>query len=332
MTPGDSLPAKPLTDLEAAVRRLRSALLKLAGKYHREPLRFVAVARKLIQRAEPQLAEHIRAGQLLGFLKAARVTVQSAGVPDRAVKPHTDEHGRLGAKALPAIATTAYPSPVLVNVALGANWLHQRIPFERAEFDQLDADAKRVAFTAARVAGEAAVRKLRDRLAQAVEKGQTLAEFRRVAADALDASTLTNSQVETLYRTHVGRAMTAGKMKALASPLVRDQFPYLLYTAVHDSRVRVEHKMMERLGLDETAVYRIDDPVWDEFLPPWAWNCRCEVVPIDKETAAEYGVTEAVEWVRTGIPPAVPAWVEHPPFSPPDGWVPTSPALELLRV
>lgn len=333
MNPPDNLPVKPLADLEAAARRVRAALLRLAERYYREPLRYIHEAAKLVRGAEPQLAEHLRAAQLLAFLNAAKTTVREAGVSlRREAIPHTDEHGRMGNTPLPAVAPTAYPSPVLVNVALGANWLHQRIPFERHEFDRLDREAKKVAFTAARVVGEAAVRKLRDRLAQAVVRGDTLRQFKADAADALDASTLTPAQVETLYRTHVGRAMTAGKMRALNHPLVGDQFPYLLYTAVHDSRVRVEHKAMEKLGLNGTAVYRRDDPIWDEFLPPWAWNCRCEVVPLDKETAAEYGVEEAREWVRSGVPPAVPHWVEHPPFYPPDGWIPTTSALEVLKV
>lgn len=331
MNPTPNPPAKPFADLKAAARRVRAALLRLAERYYREPLRFLAEARRLVSAAEPQLAEHLRAGQLLGFLKSAQATIRAAGVPLRTgVTPQADEHGRIASIPLPAASPNAYPSPVLVNVALGANWLQTRIPFEKAEFDQLDEQAKRVAFTAAGVVGEETVRKLRDHLARAVERGQTLAEFRTVAAEALKTTTLTPASLETLYRTHVGRAQTAGKMRVLTHPLVADQFPYLLYSAIHDSRVRVEHKMMETLGLNGTAVYRVDDPIWSEFLPPWAWNCRCEIIPIDKETAAEYGVVEALEWVRTGEPPGVPHWVDHPPFFPPDGWVPTSSALSAL--
>jgi hypothetical protein len=105
---------------------------------------------------------------------------------------------------------------------------------------------------------------------------------------------------------------------------VADQFPYLLYTAVHDARVRPEHLQLERLGLDGTAVYRRDDPIWSLFLPPWAWNCRCHVIPVDVETAAEAGVGEARRWLRTGVPPAVPQYVAWPDFRPDPRWVPVS--------
>src|SRR5262249_21071406 len=92
------------------------------------------------------------------------------------------------------------------------------------------------------------------------------------------------------------------------------------YSAVHDSRARPEHRHLERLGLDGTAVYRRDDPVILQFWPPWDYNCRCAVVPLTVADAAARGVKEAQEWLRTGQPPAAPAFVAPPPFSPPAGF------------
>jgi hypothetical protein len=88
--------------------------------------------------------------------------------------------------------------------------------------------------------------------------------------------------------------------------------------------------MMESLGLDGTAVYRRDDPVWDLFYPPWGWNCRCVVIPLSVEDAAARGVKEAMEWMRTGRPPVVPQYVNPPPFSIPKGWTPTGRRLTAV--
>jgi hypothetical protein len=85
---------------------------------------------------------------------------------------------------------------------------------------------------------------------------------------------------------------------------------------------------MEQLGLDGTAVYRRDDPVWLKFYPPWGWQCRCIVIPLSVEDAAARGVKEAIRWVQTGRPPASPAWVKPLPFDIPKGWVPTGRRLE----
>jgi uncharacterized protein with gpF-like domain len=43
----------------------------------------------------------------------------------------------------------------------------------------------------------------------------------------------------------------------------------LAYYATHDARVRDDHLAMETLGLDGTNIYRADDPIWREYLPPW---------------------------------------------------------------
>jgi uncharacterized protein with gpF-like domain len=55
----------------------------------------------------------------------------------------------------------------------------------------------------------------------------------------------------------------------LEHPLVADEFPYRLCSATHDSRTReASHLEMEKWGQNGTAVYRADDPMWDELWPP----------------------------------------------------------------
>ena len=46
-------------------------------------------------------------------------------------------------------------------------------------------------------------------------------------------------------------------------------FPYQEYLPIGDSRTRPEHLALAELGINETGVYRRDDPFWDLFLPPW---------------------------------------------------------------
>lgn len=205
--------------------------------------------------------------------------------------------------------------------------LEQRQVLPREDFDRLSEVARRSAFTVARVQSLDALERIRIALAADVNQGGTLREFRDQVEQVLGESLLTPAHIETVYRTNVGAAYTQGLMEVLQHPLVSDEFPYLEYTATHDSRTREEHLAMETLGIDGTAVYRRDDPVMRRFLPPWDYNCRCAVVPLSIEDAARRGVNEAREWLQTGIPPARPAWVQHPPFDPPanfagpSGWV-----------
>jgi hypothetical protein len=71
---------------------------------------------------------------------------------------------------------------------------------------------------------------------------------------------------------------------------------------------RHQHKELEKLGLNGTAVYRRDDPFWDLFTPPWDYQCRCGVRMLTIAQAAGLGVKEAIEWLDTGVAPMRPEW------------------------
>lgn len=205
--------------------------------------------------------------------------------------------------------------------------LFERQVMTRADFDQLDSDAKRAAFTIARISSLDAIEKIQQALAADVASGGTLAEFRRTVDDALGESALAPGHVETIYRTNIAQAYAAGQVEVLTHPLVADEFPYVAYHAVHDDRTDPNHMAMESLGIQGTNIYRRDDPIWEKFYPPSRWNCRCDVIPLTLEDAAAAGIHEAREWLRTGIPPSSPTWVKPPPFEPPPGWA-TRPRLE----
>lgn len=304
--------------MESLIRRgsppaaaLRTKLLALARRYGRTPA-LVHAARQAIAEHTPALATALGDAQVMAFLDAARGIVRRAEIPPGKRPP-----------TLPPYGGGNDPGVRLPAIEKAAEYLRTRIGFPPAEFDTLDADAKRVGFTVAGAAGDDAVEAVRRALADDVNSGGTLREFRAKVEDSLAGSAVSPKQVEAIYRTYVGRAYSAGQIAVLEHPLVRDEFPYLLYSATHDIRVRKEHLMMETLGLDGTAVYRADDPVWDLFYPPWAWNCRCVVIPLSVEDAAERGVREAQRWLRSGRPPDVPEFVPPLPFAPPPGWVPT---------
>jgi len=205
-------------------------------------------------------------------------------------------------------------------VEAAARDLASRQVLTRADFDRLADDAKAAAFTVARVTSLDALAKIQAALVDDVARGGTLADFRRAVDDALGSSALTPAHIENVYRTNVAQAYTQGQAEVLAHPLVADEFPYLAYHACHDARVRADHLRLETWGLSGTNVYRRDDPIWERFLPPWDYQCRCVVVPLTLADAARAGVREAQEWLRTGIPPALRAWVKPPPFEPPAGW------------
>jgi SPP1 gp7 family putative phage head morphogenesis protein len=269
-------------------------------------------------RLEPLIAETMRNAQLLTWLRAGQQAAKPLALQPTKPPPREPIFDRAD--------DDREPSPIvsLPKIEAAANYLHTRLDFTQDEFEQLDDEAKQVGFTVARLASTEAVRAVRDALFDDITEGGTLRDFRRNVAEAIADSSLADHHVEAIYRTHLGRAYSAGQRRVLSTQLVSDEFPYLMYVATHDSRVRPDHLALEKMGLNGTAVYRSDDPFWDKFTPPWGWNCRCSTIPLSIEDAAEYGVREAIAWRDSGLPPTIPEWVTMPLFELPKGWIPVS--------
>ena len=171
---------------------------------------------------------------------------------------------------------------------------------------------------------------IRDLLAENLREGAEAKQFVRQVNELLDGGAgLSEAHVHQVFRNNTNAGMSNGQDRALRNPLVNDAFPYRAYHATTDARVRPDHILMERSGLNGTNVYRADDPVFNEFRPPWSWNCRCSWTPLSVRQAARKGVTEAIEWWERAkamadeaggrpeeylarTPPSDPEWVEWP--------------------
>jgi len=188
----------------------------------------------------------------------------------------------------------------------------------RGQFDRMTAAARSHAFTVAYVESEKIIGQYRRALHDTIRVGASLEEFKRQTEEF---NTLTPSHLENVYRTNVQGAFRDGRETVLQNPVVSDVFPYQQYIATRDGRVRPEHEALERLGLNETGIYRRDDPVWDTFTPPWDFNCRCGVRLLTLKAAARAGVQEAKDWLESGREPDRPEWrIDAIPFSGNEGF------------
>ncbi len=293
-----------------AAAALRRELTRL-GTSPLPAAELLARARRIVRRYEPVLARALRDAMLAGFLREAKRWARPAAPQVLAPPPP------------PPFRPTHAEPPGLVRLPIierAAADLARREILTTEQFLQLDQDARRAAFTVARVQSTATLEKVRAALVVDISEGGTLRDFRKRLDGALD-SVLSRPQVEGLYRTQVGQAMAAGQREVLAHPLVADEFPYVLWSATHDSRTRPDHLAMEKHGQNGTAVYRLDDPIWRTLWPPAGYNCRCVILPLSIEDAAQHGSREARRWLKTGLPPAVPDFAATPyPITPPPGW------------
>ena len=218
----------------------------------------------------------------------------------------------------PAWAPEGLHFPVIDEAA---KLLSEKNLVTRPEFDRLDAAARAKAFTVAGVSSEETLGKIRDVMSEQITKGVDIKEFReRILSEVEPGTFISDAHLENVFRTNVQGAFTDGQNKILDHPFVRSGFPYAAYEPIHDDRVRPEHKEMEHVGIDGTNIFRIDDPVFRTFQPPWDFSCRCSWYPMSIRMAAEKGINEAKTWLNTGTEPTPPAYVPFPAFQPPPGF------------
>ncbi|MCX0335118.1 phage head morphogenesis protein, partial [Acinetobacter radioresistens] len=89
--------------------------------------------------------------------------------------------------------------------------------------------------------------------------------------------------LKNVFRTNIQTAYSHGRWQQQQRN--RDKRPYLMYSAIDDSRVRPSHLALNRI------IRHIDDPFWLMYYPPWGFMCRCTVIALTEKQAEKYGIT-----------------------------------------
>lgn len=142
------------------------------------------------------------------------------------------------------------------------------------------------AFTVAGVMKVDALQAIRGRLDQAIEKGETLEQWKRKLVPELEklglwgrhkllndetgeVKTLSPWRLQNTFRTNVQSAYMAGRyQEQVATAAAR---PWWQYLAVMDSSTRPSHAALHN------RVFRWDDPIWRYIYPMNGFGCRCRV-------------------------------------------------------
>lgn len=202
------------------------------------------------------------------------------------------------------------------------------------EFEALNDSAKQDAFSIAAQLTNDSLVAIQKVLAENVYRGADIRQFvRDVGGLFEEGMSLSKRHLEMVFRNQVNTAYSNGHDKALSHPLIADALPYRAYTATQDQRVRDEHLYLEHAGLDGTNVYHSQDRVFQTFMPPWDFNCRCSWHPMTITQAARRGVSHAKRWLEEAAKAGTPAEfyqfpAEHVPWptlngkriEPPAGW------------
>ncbi|MEI6652564.1 MAG: minor capsid protein [Chlorobiaceae bacterium] len=138
-------------------------------------------------------------------------------------------------------------------------------------------------FTSAVVTDEKLSSALSESLAQSLEQGTSLAQWRKEADKIFDkqgVTKLNSFQAELIHRNESAMAFGAGQFAQLQRN--KETFPYYSVSTRKDHRVRDSHRALEG------KVFRSDD---SQYFPPLGINCRCAAKLITKRQAEKQGIT-----------------------------------------
>ena len=166
---------------------------------------------------------------------------------------------------------------------LAAEWFRQKLVMRDEEFYALEESARARAFTVSGVTELDALSEVWEAVERAVENGTTLEDFRKEIGELVD----TDTHLETVFRTNVQSAYSAGRYIQNNRPEVKATHPYSKFSAILDG-----HETDICHDLDGT-VLPTDDPFWASHQPPLHFNCRSDVTAISEEEAKASGIDDS---------------------------------------
>ena len=303
----DALTKRGLVGALAIARELRDAIRRQLKDT--PPDQLLNEVRRLLRRYEPLLAHTLSDAALASWLAGGQNLA-------RYLPPPSGPTGNM--LGLPEPEEPIIHFPIIEKAAES---LAGRKLLRAEDYYAQNSEAKQKAFTVTGVYAEDALGKVRDALAEAVEEGHTLVQFRKAVDDALDDSKLGEAHLETIFRTNCASAYSEGQDAVLQHPLVRSEFPFMETVPVLDDRTTELCRIIAKSGIGGTGIFHADDPVWWKYgKAPRHWNCRCATIPLTVEMAAEKGIEYAKKWLDDGEPPYPLPFVEEPNVDLPATW------------
>lgn len=160
-------------------------------------------------------------------------------------------------------------------------WLKEKAVATTEEIKRIARRDRTEVFSAAGQNNLATVADLQQEVANSLVTGESLEVFRERVEAKLQESGLARYQVETIYRTNTHQAYVEAQNETLRKPVVKEQFPYVYYSATADNRVRDHHWDLDGM------IAEVDSPLHELFMAALAdFNCRCTAIPMTEEQAS----------------------------------------------
>jgi len=104
---------------------------------------------------------------------------------------------------------------------------------------------------------------------------------------------------ETVYRTNLSTAFTAGRMKQMQDPDVLDVTPAFEFSKIGDGDERPNH------AAAGGTLAAVNHPIWDLLSPPLGFNCRHDLRSVDRFELKDRGLLVKGHIVKPYFPPSI---------------------------
>ena len=163
------------------------------------------------------------------------------------------------------------------------------------EFYSMDLKTRQMATTVSFLSSLEQIETVIKAVNKSIADGGTFNDFQKLIAES--EIILPKHYLDNVFRTNIQNAYGHGRWQQQQRNKAKR--PYLMYSAINDSRVRPAHLALNRIVLP------IDDPFWLTHYPPLSFRCRCTVIALTEKQALKYGITpddklpevaEALDW------------------------------------
>ena len=164
-----------------------------------------------------------------------------------------------------------------------------------AEFYSMDLKTRQMATTVSFLSSLEQIETVIKAVNKSIADGRTFNDFQKLIAES--EIILPKHYLDNVFRTNIQNAYGHGRWQQQQRNKAKR--PYLMYSAINDSRVRPAHLALNRIVLP------IDHPFWLTHYPPLGFRCRCTVIALTEKQALKYGITpddklpevaEALDW------------------------------------
>jgi SPP1 gp7 family putative phage head morphogenesis protein len=163
------------------------------------------------------------------------------------------------------------------------------------EFYSMDLKTRQMATTVSFLSSLEQIETVIKAVNKSIADGGTFNDFQKLIAES--EIILPKHYLDNVFRTNIQNAYGHGRWQQQQRN--KSKRPYLMYSAINDSRVRPAHLALNRIVLP------IDHPFWLTHYPPLGFRCRCTCLALTEKQALKYGITpddklpelaEALDW------------------------------------